>query len=137
MVVARNTSETFPYVIEAERGAPVEEQTVFHLRCLPASVGLALDNLQSGTVDLKISVRLGDQMVVTLRAGLAGWDNFKDAEGKAIEFKRDQGERAVFGVTIKNPAAAAMIDYLPEKVAQELAVAIRHGNTVTRADVGN
>lgn len=137
MVVARSTSETFDYVIEAERGLPPDDQTHFHLRHLPASVGMALDNLQSASVTSQISIRLGDQQVLVLRAGLAGWTNLKKADGTEVEFKQDAGVRNVFGVEVTRPAAKEMVDVLPLEVAQELAVAIRQGNTLTKADVGN
>lgn len=137
MVIARSVSETFPYVCEDDRKLPVEQQTTFHLRRLPATVGMALDNLHEATAAGQVTLRVGDQRIVTLQAGLAGWENLNDSSGQPVMFESHRGVRSVYGITIKDPAKVEMIDLLPEDVAEELAEAIRKGNTLTRDDAKN
>ena len=138
MVIAVNANETFPYICRAERELPKEKQTVFRLRRLPASVGMSLDNLhEAASTGAHVTLRVGAQRNVTLRAGLAGWENLPDSDGKPVEFRAVTGERVVFGITLRNPCHESMIDLLPEEVAEELANAIRAGNTVTTTDAKN
>lgn len=139
MVVARSSKELFPYVLECDRGLPPEKQTTFHLRRLSTRTMLALENLQS--VDLggsnRVTVRLGDQRTVTLRAGLAGWDNFAMGDGTLVEYRSQSGTHVIHGVPIESPAAQECIDRLEPDHAKELVEAIIKGNTVTPEDVGN
>lgn len=138
MVIACSAGATFAYVCQAERELPKERQTVFRLRRLPASVGMALDNLHDAAIaGGHVTLRVGDQRIVTLRAGLAGWENLNDPEGRPVEFKAVTGDRVVFGIPLKNPCHETMIDLLPEEVAEELAAAIRTGNTMTATDAKN
>lgn len=137
MVVSINVDESFPYVIKAERDLPQEQQTVFLLRPLPASVGMALDNLHEASSSGQVTLRVGDQRVVTLRAGLVGWRNLNDAKGNPVEFSALHGERPVMGIVVKNPARPEMVDLLPEVVAEELATAIRTFSSFTKDDAKN
>ena len=137
MVVARSVNETFQYVCHSDRQLPQDQQTTFILRRLPATVGMALDNLHEATQTGQVTLRVGDQRIVTLQAGLAGWTNFNDAQGAPIEFKHEHGVRSVYGITVKNPAKVEMIDYLPEEIGEELARAIVEGNQLSEDDAKN
>lgn len=135
MVIARSVNETFPYVCIADRAKPPGEQTTFRLRRLPALVALALDNLHDANADgSRVTLRIGDQKKVALLAGLAGWENLNDSEGRPIEFRAASGDRPVCGITVKNPADAAVVDLLPHDVAEELADAVRNGSVFTELD---
>jgi hypothetical protein len=139
MVVARSARETFTYVLLCDRALPPEKQSVFTLRRLSTRTMMALENLQS--IDLggtnKVTVRLGDQRTVILRAGLCAWTNFNTANGQPAEFKSDAGVRMVHGVEIDRPASQSTVDLLEPEHAKELVDAIVAGNTVTPDDVGN
>ena len=137
MVIARSVNETFTYVCQADRALEVSQQTTFRLQRLPATVGMALDNLHEGSATGQVTLKVGDQKIVALMAGIDGWENFNDAEGRPVEFKKMTGERSVFGITIKNPAQRSMIDFLPEDIANELAGVIREENTVTEDEAKN
>lgn len=139
MPVARSSRETFRYVLRCDRNLEPSKQTVFHLRRLSTRVMLALENLQTVDVSsgMQATVRFGDQKMVALRAGLAGWDNFCMSDGTPAPFKSDAGTRAIHGVTVENPASEESISYLQPDWAKELAEAILDGNTVQPADVGN
>tara|TARA_R110002096_G_scaffold24771_6_gene78167 strand:+ start:133 stop:546 length:414 start_codon:yes stop_codon:yes gene_type:complete len=137
MVIARSVNETFSYVCKADRALDASLQTTFRLRRLPSTVGIALDNLHEGNADGQVTLKVGDQKMVALMAGIDGWENFNDAEGNQVEFKRNAGERSVFGVIVKNPALRSMIDHLPPDIADELAAVIREENTVSEDDLKN
>jgi hypothetical protein len=137
MVIARSVSETFLYVCKADRELPADKQTRFRLRRLPATIGLQLDNLHDATAAGHVSLRLGDQRIVCLVAGLAGWENLQNSKGEPVEFHAHAGERTHFGITIKNPAQLESVNALPEDVAEELAIAIRNGSDLTADDVKN
>ena len=134
MVIARSTKETFEYVCVSDRELPESEQTVFTLRHLPATVGMSLDNLHEGDQKGHVTLKVGDQKIVALMAGLAGWRNFNKADGSVVEFRRRSGERSILGITVTDPAERGMIDHLPIEVADELAAVIRGENTVTEDD---
>lgn len=138
MVIARSVKETFPYICQADQKLPKQQQTVFHLRRLPATVAMALDNLHEASADGKhVTLRMGDQKKVALLAGIAGWDNLLDQNGAPVEFRSQKGDRVVCGITIRNPADLDLVDTLPEDVADELAAAIRNGSALTATDAKN
>ncbi len=138
MAVARSSRETFDYVLLEDRALPVERQSVFLLRRLSTRLMLALENLTSvATNGRSADPRLGDRYVVLLRAGIAGWRNFCDVDGKPIEFKAHAGARMVAGIEVENPAEVACLEWLSAEQAKELAEAVQAGNTVTQADVKN
>lgn len=128
MAVARSTRETFSYVTVADRALPKEKQTIFHLRRLATNQQLMLGNL------LEV---MGTMAVVTLRIGLAGWENFVDENGNAVPFKRDTGTVLEHGVPIENPASKESIGRLSITDAQEIAAAIHSGNVLSEDDVKN
>lgn len=138
MVIAQSVKQTFPYICQAERGLPKQQQTVFHLRRLPATVAMALDNLHEASADGKhVTLRMGDQRKVTLLAGIAGWDNLVDEGGAPVEFRSHKGVRVVCGITITNAADADLVDMLPQDVAEEISDAIKTGSAFTAADAKN
>lgn len=138
MAVARTTRETFDFVLEADRALPPEQQTVFHLRSLSQATMMAIENLM--TIDpsmATMSLRSGDQKLLVLRAGLAGWTRFMDADGVEVPFRAEPGRRSVFGTSIDSPAAMECIERLRTSDAREIADAIILGNQLTKTDVKN
>jgi hypothetical protein len=133
MPVARSTRETFPFVTEADRQLSKDKQTTFHLRQLSTRTMLALRDLREGD-----EAAVGKWLIVALRAGLVGWENFCDSTGAAVEFTLDKKARFVHGVLIEHAAASeASIEYLSPQDAQEIGLAIMRGNTLSLDEVGN
>lgn len=124
MPVARSTAETFDYVTLADRELPKEQQTVFHLRRLPTNVHVQL-------MDLTTAAH------VALRAGLAGWTNFRDENGEEIPFKIDPRPEALYGLPLKATASLATINRLAPADAMEIATTVLKGNELTKTDVKN
>jgi hypothetical protein len=132
MVIARSVNEVFNYVCKAERELPQDQRTVFHLRPLSAFVGMALENLNEASSDgSRVQLRIGDQKKVALLAGLAGWDNLRNAQGEVVEFRSKKGTFSICGISVANPADQATVDLLPQDVAEELVDAIRSGSAFT------
>lgn len=134
MPVARSARELFDYVLMEDRDLPAEQQTTFSLRALSTRVSLALDNLAS-TDGKDIAVRVGHRIIATVRAGLAGWRNFNDKDGKPIPFHAAAGPRMIYGVEVDNPADLESLEWFSPEQVKELAGAIVDGNQLTRADV--
>lgn len=139
MPIARSSRETFRYVLKCDRSLEPSKQTVFILRALPTRVMMALDNLQTVDVGegMRATVRFGDQKMVALRAGLAGWENYSTSDGTPVPFKADAGTRMVHGVQVEMPASEESIGWLAAEHAKELAEAVLEANTLKPGDVGN
>ena len=137
MVVARNNSESFPYVLKAEREFPPEKQTTFRLRRLSTRQHLLLANLQGEDEAGTSGVKVGTAMVAGLQIGIAGWSNFTDEHGAQIEFKPNKGKHLVEGIPAIDPASLQQLDLLPTDAAQELAAAILKANEFTPDDRKN
>lgn len=132
MAIARSTTETFTYVTLADRQQPPERQTKFLLRRLSTKLMLSLQNLREGD-----EAAIGKWMIVALRAGIAGWENFCDETGAPIEFAADAGRKAVFGIELDRSASEDSINRLATEDATEIALAIMRGNQVTVDDAKN
>ena len=128
MPVARSVHEVFDYVLQGERGLPVEKQTVFTLRRLSTRHHARAQSLTDS---------LPAMWEFVLRAGIAGWRNFADETGQPVECKHEKGEVQVQGITVKEPLAQDCLDLLPFEVTSELLAAITQGNTLTADDVKN
>jgi hypothetical protein len=84
MVLAIDPSTPHRYVCKEDRELPVEEQTVILLRAVPLSeffeiMGMTKE-MPENMKDLEI-----DHIKELLVRFIAGWENFKNAEGKLIE----------------------------------------------------
>lgn len=130
MVVARSTAETFPFVLPAEREAPPEQRTTFTLRRLSNNAMLRLVELVTEN-----HTRLAHTLAV--RAGVAGWENLRDAAGVSIPCDRQNGKAAIAGIDVERPLTEACFDMLPFEALAELTKAVLNGNTLTVDDAKN
>ncbi|QPJ61701.1 MAG: hypothetical protein G3M70_07300 [Candidatus Nitronauta litoralis] len=110
------------YVPECDRNLPTEDQTIFLLKPLSAKDAASMqDNVTQTKLggndgDTVMLMQSGTQALNALKKGLAGWENFKDAHGKEIEFRHNNGA-----------PRPEMFDLIPAKVRQELANVIIEG----------
>lgn len=131
MVIARSTKENIPYVLEAERDLPPEQQSTFLLASLSNDMMMSLLQLmQEGQTKKWVEV--------TLTAGLRGWRNFLGEDGNEAPFRRDPNlTRGVHGVEIKGPVAKATLELLPTEHLFELAQAVMRANKLSPDDAKN
>lgn len=127
MPVARSTKEVFDYVTLADRELAKEKQTTFHLRRLSTQLILRARSLDDHSKMVEFA----------LRCGVAGWENFADADGAPVKASHDKGEQLVFGVAVRDPLSSESLNRLPPDVVVELAKAIVEGNTLTEDDAKN
>ena len=132
MPIARSTRETFDFVVTADRRLPKEQQTTFHLRRLPTVIMLRLRDLREGD-----DAAIGSWMMVALRAGLAGWTNFLDADGAQVPFALDAAPATVCGIALPASASEQSVNRLGVQDATELALAIMQGNELSADDAKN
>jgi hypothetical protein len=131
MVIARSTRENIRYVLESERELAADKQSVFLIATLPNKMMLAILQLISRAEPQK-------WIELALRAGLRGWDNFPDEDGKPTPFAREEGKtRAVHGVEVKNPVKDEALELLPPSILLELANAILSANQIQDDDAKN
>ena len=122
MATAINPNHTWEYVIEADRREAPEKQTRFKLRALtPSQLAEVTDmgfefQLEKETKERTYRATPATQVLTTLRHGLVGWSNFKDASGKAVEVP---------------DAAEGRVALLSEDDRIEIAREIRFGGQVT------
>ena len=134
MPVARSTKESFDFVTVADRAQPKEKQTTFHLKRLSTAAMVKLRDLRDGA-----DPALGSWMTVALRAGIAGWSNFLDADGSAVAFVPDKSPASLFGLNLvlTQTASEESVNRLALADATEIAMAVMLGNELTADDVKN
>ncbi len=130
MVIARSTRERIPYVSEADRQLPPEQQTTFYLAVLPNWMMLNLLQLQN-------EAKHDQWILLALSAGLRGWDNFPDEDGNETPFSRDRRRRNIAGVDVQDPVSEASINAIPSTLLLELAKAVVESNQLTANDAKN
>ena len=132
----------FKYVMKAEREAAAkgEKHTVFLLKALTSRELEELEGSMSMSVEVDVksktvgkqtgsqTMKPGERVNSFLRIALLGWEGeFKDAEGKDIEFKKEESTGMASWESIDN-----VIPY-----RYELYGAIEDGNTVSEAEGKN
>lgn len=137
MPVARNKLETVRYVTIADRALPPERQSVFLLRPLTNKTRAQIQNLVQLHADGRTSPLLGSMRRAALKAGLVGWENFADADGKAVPFQTEKGSRLFHGVDVVNPPTDETLEWLSPEDEVELANAIINGATLDEDDAKN
>jgi hypothetical protein len=95
-----------------------KEKTVFKLRALTGVERLAALN-QIGAP--------GNKTELVLRYGLVGWENFRDAQGQVIEFKKDKDGHC----------DVVNFDYLSDLTMLELRNAIQDRNEIQEEERKN
>jgi hypothetical protein len=121
MVVAVDPQAPFNYILEEDRES--EAPTVFKLKALSAR---ELARIEDGVrLDLQrqeMTLRSGSKPLDILAAGLVGWENLKDAQGKEVPFKAGD---------------LACLDYLLPRWRGELANAITEQTRLPEAEAKN
>jgi len=137
MVKAITTRE-FDYTLLEERGLPEAERTVFQLRRLTAEERFKLQDGMATASDAgqRLHPHLGDMTRQAILAGLLGWHNLTDEQGRPVEFKRSTKSLNVLGRNCL-PPEAAMLDYFGDGTLAELAAAIQDGAVLSEDDAGN
>jgi hypothetical protein len=133
MPVARNVTDSFTYVLKEDRALPEAQRSTFHLRTLTTRMHGRLRKLD-----------LADISEATLRLGVAGWDNFNDADGAPVECKHERTARAGdrladVGLLLEEGAQVLSVESLnriPARFLDELTMAVLRGNALTDDDVG-
>ena len=130
MPIALDPKQTFDYVLKAERDLPAEQQTVFELRGLTIAQETAIaDAMMHGTAGSSdFGLRQGTTQLMSLRFGLRGWRNFKNADGVEVAFETQKGA--------PRHVTDACLDYLSGPDRSEIANAITERHSVT-AEEGN
>lgn len=130
-MLSRTTRENIPYQLEGERHLPPEQRSTFLLATLPNHLMLTILELSSQQQHQK-------WIELALKAGLRGWENFPDAEGRPTPFLREEGRtRNVHGAEVKSPVRSETIELIPSKILLELANAIVGANQLKDEDVKN
>lgn len=132
-IIAIDPDATHRYIPKIARDWPVEDQPVFLIKTLKAKEAA---NLQDGMTDAVVNkkdsndttVRIysGTAAVKALKAGLVGWENFKDADGEDVEFRENNGTPRMEN-----------FDRIPVKIRAELAEAITEGTFLTEQEEKN
>ena len=130
----------FKYVLKDERKAAKEgkEHTVFLLKALSAreledleasiSLGMTFSkDEKGGEVTGSQEIKPGEKVNAFLRIGLCGWENFKDAKGNEVEFKKEESTGMASWDSIN-----MVVPY-----RFELYNAIEDGNTVSQDEAKN
>jgi len=91
MPIAIDPEKRIEYVLRCERDA--ESPTIFELKALTVRDMTAIRDVRmTVSRDGVTTFRQGSEELVTLKAGLVGWRNFKDAAGKDVVFTREGGK---------------------------------------------
>ena len=130
MVIARSTRENIPFVLQAERDLPPEQQTVFKIATLNHDTMLAL-------LQMMAEGQARKWIKVALAAGLRGWTNFRDADGNETEFRRSDRTLTIHGIEVQRPVTDKTLDSIPSELLLELAQAIVDANQATVDDAKN
>lgn len=139
MPIALDPKETFSYVLEDERKLPEDDQTVFQLRGLTISEEASLNNslIASDMGGEEMKWKTGDYQLNTLKRGLIGWSNFRDATGNevACEIVERTGFRKKTSGKVEDPGVALeCLDRLSSAHRTELANAIGNRGKVSEAE---
>lgn len=117
MTIAIDPNETFPHVVG---------ETTFLLRPLSLRQMNATYDFDEVAPDGTKRERHGAMNLAVLRAGIAGWQGFKDAKGNEIPFETVRTR--VLG-TMVDAVKEELLDRVPYAVANQLVLEIiRRGN---------
>lgn len=124
MVLARSTRDLFDYVLLEDLKLPPEKRTVFHLRAI------------SGQLALRVHAA-AQAKPVALLTGVAGWSNFRDANGDEIPCKHTKGRKIIEGIELAEWLSDESLEWLSLPMINELATAVLRGNALDADDVKN
>jgi hypothetical protein len=83
MPIAVDPEQTWDFVVPSERDLPEESQTVFILKPLDLRAEKRMAELSRGQENVAGASEAGTYV---LKMGLAGWRNFRNTKGEAINF---------------------------------------------------
>jgi hypothetical protein len=117
------TEKEFEYVLEADRDLPAERQTTWILKVLNWDENRQLEKSEwkPPTRRGASAVMVTDPKAIQRRAldfGLLGWRNFKNREGKAVEFQRDNGKVPGEVLDMIAPYAAELANAITDRAIQ-------------------
>lgn len=128
MVIAADPRIPFDYILGIDRKKPRQEQTVFKLKILsPTEEAEIQDSGISMVKEQEFKFNLGKKKIQILKAGLVGWNNFKDRDGKDVLFNTDKNGE---------PTDESLSRLRPEW-RTELANAITEQNTMSEEEIKN
>lgn len=132
MVIAIDPGEEFDYVLLADRVLPEDDpnRTVWKLRPLTRKEITLLEDRTEMQRGGGFRLNLGTIKEDTVRAGLIGCRNFRDARGTEIHFEQADKTLNVLGRNCR-PPADRFLDRIPAAALMELADAIQEGAKVT------
>lgn len=126
--------ETWDYESPADPDKGTDQATRFKLRTLDVTT---MAELYDGAMSLdgdKLKFNTNSMAIRAVRRGLAGWANFRDAQGNDIPFEtvnRVQNGQPVAEV------AEASLNRIPLELMKELADELKAKNIVTKAEAKN
>ncbi|MDA8122246.1 MAG: hypothetical protein M0Z38_06745 [Deltaproteobacteria bacterium] len=127
MPIAIDPTKVIEYVLLCDRDLPPEEQTMFELKVLTArELAKIEDGSARADVSGNIEFRSGTQVINILNVGLKGWRNFKDAQGREVPFRENNGA-----------PRPENWDYLTPDWRRELANAVTEQTRVTETERKN
>lgn len=126
-MIALDPRSTRNYVLIEDRELPDDEQTVFKLKDLDEATLIRLmDSIEVTRGDdgeSRISSGgMGTRVYTIVQAGLVGWRNLRDSEGKSIPFHKNE---------VTNRIDDDLMARLPWTAKMELANAIEAGAKLT------
>lgn len=122
MAIALDPSRQHRYVLHDDQSLPPEDQTIWLLRSLTVRDDEMISNskmVASGQGEFRLHP--GTEDLMTIRLGLAGVENFRDASGKVVHFETDKNHRVT----------DAFLSRLRKEWRSELAEQIRAINTLS------
>lgn len=132
MVIAIDPGEEFEFVLLADRALPENDinRTVWKLRPLTRKEMTVLEDRTEMQRGGGFRLNLGTIKEETVRAGLIGCSNFRDARGAEIPFEQSDKMISVLGRNCR-PPADRFLDRIPAAALMELADAIQEGAKIT------
>lgn len=93
MAIAVDPNKIVPYVLKEDRHLPPDQQTIWKTKILTARQHAHLQDyaVQANSTDSSMFVKSGSTVLETIKMGLYGWENFKDENGKEVEWRIKDG----------------------------------------------
>ena len=126
----------YPYICDADKDLPTDEQTVFNLTHLTVSEDAYLEN-HSGQMKRngEYILHVGDAILLGLHLGLESVDNFTNGSNESIELERDGNAKIIVGK--KRPWSEESLSKIPRDARIELYKAIRNGGELVEEEEKN
>jgi hypothetical protein len=138
MTIAIDPLEEFEFITEADLKLPVDDRTRWNLVGLDIRQRSRLeDETATGNIDHdnetvdSFRFNAGHVNYLALRAGLRGVENFRDRDGKPIEFGSEKGQLNVLGKNLRGVPTDAFLSRIPPGEAKEIGEGIRENLRLT------